>query len=112
MKKPPVNLQDLLLSRYLGKMALVHKFVKFWGTTTIAGVEVLKEKSYYYKPMEPGTVKVAKLLGFYDSLDTSKMDGIDNAWLFLNAGKSSIGNVTDSLLAYNFNNIPIELFPA
>ena len=103
MKRPYPDIGDLALASYLNKLAFVKKFVRYWGTTTVDGVEVLVDRKYYYKSMDASTVKVTKLLGMYKDLKDIKMKGVKSAWLYLNANKDGITDLDAAILASNLD---------
>lgn len=103
MKRPQPDLGTVLVSSYIEKVAFVKKFLRYWGTTTVDGVEVLTPKKYYYKNMDESTEKLAKFLGVYKDLKSAKMKGISSAWLFLNHRKVGIPDYDGTILASNLD---------
>ena len=100
MKKPLIDLHELVRSRYLGKQAFLRRFVRYWGTTTVAGEEVLLDRIYYYNPASENARKVAKLLGFYGDLFSGSSKGIKNAWLYMNPFKGGLDLYSDIHTTY------------
>lgn len=103
MKRPQPDLKDVLIPRYIDKLAFVRKFIKYWGVTTVDGVKVLTPKKYYYKHMNTSTVKLAKFLGIYSDLKGARMKGVKSAWLYLNHHKSSKFDFDKTILAQNMD---------
>lgn len=105
MKRPQPDIGELILQEYLGSLKNVRKFKRLWGTTTVNGVEVLKQRQYYY----PASARSAnfeqlfKYLGMYDSVVSTSTKGITSAWIYLNRNKNTTLNesyidyVTDNL---------------
>lgn len=48
MKKPLFNLYNNLISTYLKEKSFINKFIRYWGTTTVNGEEVLVPRNYWY----------------------------------------------------------------
>ena len=105
MKKPQPDLKDVLLPRYIDKLAFVRKFVRYWGVTTINGVRVLTPRKYFYPYMDNSTVKLTRFLKIYSNLKNARMKGVDNAWLYLNYKKASSLNFDKTILAYNLETL-------
>jgi hypothetical protein len=103
MKRPYPDVGIVVTSSYIDKLAFVRKFLRYWGTTTVDGVEVLTPKKYYYKNMDESTVKLTKFLKVYKDLKDAKMEGVDSAWLYLNYRKEGIPDYDNVILADNLN---------
>jgi hypothetical protein len=104
MKQVVPNLTDVLTSRYIGVLGRLRKFARYWGTTTVDGVEVFTARKYCYPDMDESTVKLTKLLGIYEEVK-SKQSGIRSTWLYFSPSKADQGNVNwdTTILASNFN---------
>lgn len=48
MKKPLFNLYDNLIRTYLKEKNFINKFIRYWGTITVNGEEVLVPRNYWY----------------------------------------------------------------
>lgn len=92
MKSVTPDIKDILTTRYVSQLATIRKFTKYWGTTYVNGVEVFKDRRYYYKTMDEDMVKLAKMLGMYTDL-SAKQEGIRSAWLYLNPAKAKDSSV-------------------
>lgn len=103
MKRPYPEIGDVKKVAYIGKLAFVRKFIRYWGTTTIDGVEVMNRQKYYYKSMDDSTTKLTKHLGIYKQLKSTKMKGVKKAWLYLNQNKMSGVDYDASILAANLS---------
>lgn len=75
-------------AKYIYDLARLRKLKKYWGTTTVDGVEVFVRKKYYYPSMDESTEKLAKYLGIYSDL-TAKQEGVEKSWLYLNPEKAT-----------------------
>ena len=91
MKKPQPDIGDILKASYISNLGGVRKFKRLWGTTTVNGVEVLKQRQYYYPSSSRASdfEVLFKYLGIYDSVTSSEPKGVRSAWIYLNKNKGS-----------------------
>jgi hypothetical protein len=87
MKRISPNFQDLLTARFTYSMGRMRKLRRWWGTTTIDGIEVFKSRCQYY-PIPPEDSDVRKVLNMLRANQVLYEDynGIDRAWLYLSRG--------------------------
>lgn len=90
MKQVFPDLVSMTSAKYVYDLARLRKLKRYWGTTTINGVEVFVKRKYYYpnSRMDESTEKLAKFLGIYEDL-TAKQEGVDSSWLYLNPEKAT-----------------------
>ena len=75
MKHPKPDIGDTLLSSFLANVSTVRKLKKYWGTTTIDGVEVLVQRQFYH-PTSYQSPTYEKLFTFLDTYeDVENADG-------------------------------------
>lgn len=105
MKKANPDLHQIATTQYLQKLSYLRKFIKYWGTTTVNGREVLVNTNYHYPTWTRRDTfeRWAKLLGIWGSFKDPKMEGVENAWVFLNEEKADTAAFTDSLIASNLD---------
>jgi hypothetical protein len=105
MKKANPDLYQVATTQYLQKLSYLRKFIKYWGTTTVNGREVLVNTNYHYPTWTRRDTfeRWAKLLGIWGSFKDPKMEGVENAWVFLNEEKADTAAFTDSLIASNLD---------
>lgn len=84
MKKPQIDLYFTIVELYAQQLGWVNRFLAYWSTETLDGVEVLVEKHTYY-PMS--NEKLMKMLGVYQKVQGQSFKGISSAWVYLNASK-------------------------
>ena len=86
MKHPKPDIGDTLRSNFLVNVATIKKLKKYWGTTTIDGVEVLVRRQYYYptKYQSPTYEKLFKFLGTYEDIENAETEGVKKAWVYFN----------------------------
>ena len=86
MKHPKPDVHDMFLTSFLAHVSTVRKLKKYWGTTTIDGVEVLVQRQFYYpaKYRSPTYEKLFTFLGAYKDVENSSMKGIKKAWIYFN----------------------------
>lgn len=104
MKQVTPNLTDVLTTQYISNLGKLRKFARYWGKTTIDGVEVFLPKKHYYPQMDDSVVKLSKMLGVYNDIKV-KPEGIRSAWFYFNADKAKDSNVhwDRTVLVNNFN---------
>ena len=74
---------------FLASHRLKNRFKKYWGVTTLDGVEVFNKRMVVW----PGTdsnknvVKILKMFGMYANIKKAKFEGITNYYLWLNPAK-------------------------
>ena len=88
MKNPPINIYQKQLTSWLAKQAFLRKFKRYWGTTTVNGVEVLKFKAGVHPRLSSRTRQLLKMLQILDQVTSEKYKGIKSAWLYLNPDKA------------------------
>lgn len=88
MKKPPVNLYQKQLILWLSKHAFLSRFKRYWGTTTVDGIEVFSHKIEVYPDLSSKTRQLLKMLRILDQILSQKYKGVDSAWLYLNPDKT------------------------
>lgn len=108
--KKVIDIEKAMLTMFLINKAFKSKFKRNWGTTTVDGIEVFNERVYYYNMYNPGLTKstsvqkILKTLGIDKTINEAagSYQGVESAWLYLNASKATNTIVTDlsySLLA-------------
>jgi hypothetical protein len=117
MKKPQPDLGEVLLSSFINNIGSCRKFEKTWGTTTVNGVSVLKNRHYYYpRSSRPDNYeKLFRFLGAYKDIENSKFEGVESAWIYLNKNKSGalpklqalseLDSSFNDFVAYNLNQV-------
>lgn len=92
MKRPQPDLKEIMLNSFIRNVGSVRKFKKLWGTTVVNGVEVFKEREYYF-PDDKRSEKFEKLykfLGIYNDVTEADTKGIGSAWTYLNKNKKTV----------------------
>ena len=107
MKQANPDLYQVATAGYLQKLAYLRKFIKYWGTTTVNGREVLLNTNYYYPTwtQRDDFEKWARLVGIWEDVKDPKMKGIRRAWLHLNPAKADVSVFTDDLVASNLDKV-------
>lgn len=84
-----IDFYSTINGEFLGAKKFRSRFIRYWGTETIDGVEVLKKKFTLY----PGTTtdvnieKMCKLLGMWSDVKEANFSTIAGYYLFLNPNK-------------------------
>ena len=104
MKQVLPDITQVLTSRYIANLSRLRRFVRYWGTTTVDGIEVFTDRKHFYPDMDESTTKLTKMLGVYDKVKVEQ-EGIRSAWLFLNPEKAEDSEVDwdNTIIAANFN---------
>ena len=87
--KTYIDLQETYKNLFLGSKRLKNRFKRYWGTTTVDGVEVFNQRLQIW----PGTdnknvVKILKMFGAYNAIKSASFEGITSYYLWLNPGKA------------------------
>lgn len=77
------NVTGIVTQEFIQSLNMLRRLRRYWGTTTVNGVEVFVERNYFYPSMTEEFTKFAKFTGIYKDL-TAKQEGIKRAWLYLN----------------------------
>lgn len=87
--KTYIDMFETYKGLFLASHRLKNRFKKYWGTTTIDGVEVFNKRMVVW----PGTdsnknvVKILKMFGMYANIKQAKFKGITKYYLWLNPAK-------------------------
>ena len=87
--KTYIDMFETYKGLFLASHRLKNRFKKYWGTTTLDGVEVFNKQMVVW----PGTdsnknvVKILKMFGMYANIKQAKFEGITNYYLWLNPAK-------------------------
>ena len=87
--KTYIDMFETYKGLFLASHRLKNRFKKYWGTTTINGVEVFNKQMVVW----PGTdsnknvVKILKMFGMYANIKQAKFEGITSYYLWLNPAK-------------------------
>ncbi len=86
MKHPQPDIHDVLLADFLTNISTVKKLKRYWGTTTVNGVEVLTRRQYYYPTKYQSSTyeKLFTFLDMYDDVEDAEMSGVKKAWIYFN----------------------------
>jgi len=114
MKRPQPDIGDILKASFINDMGSARKFKRLWGTTYVGGVEVLKDRQYYYPSSYRASnfEKLFKFLGAYNDVTASNPKGVSSAWIYLNKNKGSklpaatpteLDTTYNDFVAYNLN---------
>ena len=87
MKHVFPNITGIVTQEFIHGLNRLRRLRRYWGTTTINGVEVFVERNYFYPSMSEQFTKFAKFTGIYKDL-TAEQEGIRDAWLYLNPSKA------------------------
>lgn len=87
--KTYIDMFETYKGLFLASHRLKNRFKKYWGVTTLDGVEVFNKRMVVW----PGTdsnknvVKILKMFGMYANIKQAKFEGITNYYLWLNPAK-------------------------
>lgn len=108
--KKVIDIEKAMLAMFIINKAFKSKFKRYWGVTTVNGVEVFNKELTYYNMYNRGLTAskpvqdTLKILGIAKSINESVGDyqGVERAWFFLNPDKATTAiteDLTLSLLA-------------
>ena len=89
LMKTYIDMFETYKGLFLASHRLKNRFKKYWGTTTLDGVEVFNKQMVVW----PGTdsnknvVKILKMFGMYANIKQAKFEGITSYYLWLNPAK-------------------------
>lgn len=89
LMKTYIDMFETYKGLFMTSKRLKNRFKKYWGTTTLDGVEVFNKQMVVW----PGTdsnknvVMILKMFGMYDSIKQAKFEGITDYYLWLNPAK-------------------------
>lgn len=91
MKRPKPEIANSIQNKFINNVSTPRKLKRLWGTSMVNGVEVMDyRKLYYPESARPENFdKLFKFLGVYDDTTTANMEGINDAWIYLNRHKLS-----------------------
>lgn len=112
--KTHIDMFETYKGLFMASKRLKNRFKKYWGTTTIDGVEVFNKKLIVW----PGTdnrkeaVKILKMFGMYTNIKKAKFEGITSYYLWLNPTKmDDYSSISKDIVVNHLNDlIPNELF--
>ena len=98
--KSYIDFFETLKGEFIGSLKFKNKFVRLWGTTTIDGIEVLKNRFIIYPGMESQKVQsFLKHIGSLDSMKNNDFGNVVNYYFWINSSKA------DTLSQENLNDI-------
>jgi len=108
MKRPQPDIGDILRASFISSVKTTKKLKRLWGTTTVGGVEVLKQRQYYYPTSSRSAdfEKLFKFLGSYEAVTDSEPKGVESAWVYFNKNQNTtlVGDF-DDFVASNLNQL-------
>lgn len=104
--KTYIDMFETYKGLFLASHRLKNRFKRYWGTTTIDGVEVFNKRMTVW----PGTdsnknvVKILKMFGMYANIKKAKFEGITSYYLWLNPAKmGDYSNIAKDILVNHLN---------
>lgn len=116
MKKPIIDLVAARMAESLTKRSFINRFIRYWGTVVVDGVEVLDHRRIFWDRWSrfsqgDNTDKLMRHLKAYDSIRQSSYKKVYYAYLYLNPTKGV--ELGDELLRSNLvkakNALPDEV---
>ena len=98
--KSYIDFFETLKGEFIGSLKFKNKFVRLWGTTTIDGIKVLKNRFYISPGFGTKNVNsLLKHLGSLKSFTASSFEGTTSYYFWINSSKA------DTLSQENLNDI-------
>lgn len=112
--KTHIDMFETYKGLFMASKRLKNRFKKYWGTTTVDGVEVFNKQLVVW----PGTdsnknaVKILKMFGMYANIKQAKFEGITSYYLWLNPAKmGNYSSISKDIVVNHLNDIiPNESF--
>lgn len=106
MKKPIIDLAAARMAESLAKQSFINRFIRYWGTVVVDGVEVLDHRRIFWDRWSgfnhgSNTDKLMRLLKAYDSIRQSSYNRVYYSYLYLNPNKGA--ELGDELVAANLS---------
>jgi len=103
MKKPQIDIYSTQVMGYIQTVGWKNKFIKYWGTEKVDGIEVLKKISYTH-PKTAIDEDLLRHLKVYAEVMASDSEGIVSAWLYINPDKFDVSaEIENDILANKIN---------
>lgn len=105
--KKVIDIEKAALAMFIINKAFKSKFKRYWGVTTIDGVEVFNKEFTYYSMYSSGLTasepvqKMLTTLGMAKSINNviGNYQGIESAWFFINPDKATATMTEDLTLS-------------
>jgi hypothetical protein len=108
MKRPQPDVGDTLKASFISDIRTINMIKRYWGTTTVNGIEVLKHRQYYFphSSRSPDFEKLFKFLGAYEDVTASDPKGVDSAWMYFNRNNNvDLSSDSTEFVASNLNQL-------
>jgi len=105
--KSYIDFFETFKGEFLSSLKFKNKFIKYWGTETIDGIQVLRERFTIYPGYENQSVKnLLKLIGAEKQFNSESFKNVREYYLYLNPSKADTLNQEnlDLLIASKINN--------
>lgn len=86
MKRISPSIEDLTRTSYIQSLGFLRRFERYWGTTTIGGLEVFEGPVIYWPEKSERAKKIEKLLKI-DLTVRGPVEGVEYMYLYLNKQK-------------------------
>lgn len=105
--KSYIDFFETFKGEFLSSLKFKNKFIRYWGTETIDGVQVLKKRFILYPGYEKQSVKnLLKLIGADKQFNSKSFKNVKKYYLYLNPSKADTLNQEnlDLIIASKINN--------
>ena len=102
--KPYIDMGWTLMGEYISNSQFCNRMLKYWGTETIDGIEVLKKKfTLYPNDNSLGYRKIVGLLGLKSKLAKADFKQLESYYLWFNPRLADDAKYSDSMLLDKLN---------
>ena len=112
--KTYIDMFETYKGLFLASHRLKNRFKKYWGVTTLDGVEVFNKQMVIWPDTEsrPNAIAILKMFGMYSSVKKAKFEGITSYYLWLNPDKmTSYADISKDIAVNHLNAlVPNEWF--
>ena len=106
--KTYIDMFETYKGLFMASKKLKNRFKKYWGTTTVDGVEVFNNRLVVWPNTEgrPNAIAILKMFGMYNNIKKAKFEGITSYYLWLNPAKmDDYSNISKDIVVNHLNHV-------
>lgn len=106
--KTHIDLYETYKGLFMASKKLKNQFKKYWGVTTVDGVEVFNKEMTVWPDTDSrkNAVKILKMFGMYANIKKAKFEGITRYYLWLNPAKmDDYSSISKDIVVNHLNHV-------
>ena len=106
--KTHIDMYETYKGLFMASKKLKNRFKKYWGVTTVDGVEVFNKEMTVWPDTDSrkSAVKILKMFGMYANIKKAKFEGITRYYLWLNPAKmDDYSSVSKDIVVNHLNHV-------